>query len=101
MEEGDLITQSLTDPSIKLTEIPDRLIKGDRATRDRVRTALRSGRYDVVHYAGHAFFDAAHPGKGGLGCNGGEILNGSDLDGAGASLPHVVVFNHVSRGEHG
>ncbi len=61
------------------------------ATRARVVAEFESGRYDVVHYAGHAFFDAAHRATSGL------VLADGDLSGSAlrrvAKLPPLVLFN--------
>ncbi|HEX9206606.1 MAG TPA: CHAT domain-containing protein [Steroidobacteraceae bacterium] len=68
------------------------VLDGRDATRARVLAALASGAFDVLHFAGHAFFDPAEPGRGGLLCAGEEILRGSDLDGLG-HLPALVFCN--------
>jgi len=47
-------------------------MNGARATHARVRDALGSGAFDAVHYAGHAYFDAANPGTSGILCAGRE-----------------------------
>ncbi len=70
---------------------------GADATRAALLQDFRSGKYDVVHYAGHAAFDPANPGGSGLLCHGGEILGGSDLAGLG-NLPNLVVFNACESG---
>jgi CHAT domain-containing protein len=46
----------------------------------------------VLHFAGHAFFDPADPGRGGLLCAGKEVLRGADLDSLG-NLPALVFCN--------
>jgi CHAT domain-containing protein len=72
--------------NVELIEVSERA-----ATGARVLAELASGRYDVVHYAGHAFFDAARRDVSGL------VLADGDLTGAmlaGVSnLPPLVVFN--------
>jgi pimeloyl-ACP methyl ester carboxylesterase len=65
---------------------------GDAATRRAMLSSISSGRYDVLHFAGHGFFDAGDPGRSGLVCAGGDVLRGSDLDGLG-DLPALVFFN--------
>jgi pimeloyl-ACP methyl ester carboxylesterase len=65
---------------------------GAEATRDRLRALLRSGRFDVLHFAGHGHFDPDRPGESGLLCAGDEVLRGVDLDGIG-DLPALVFFN--------
>ena len=67
-------------------------LEGAAATRARVLRETGSGDYDVLHFAGHGFFDANDPGASGLVCAGGEVLRGTDLDGI-ASLPALVFFN--------
>ena len=41
-------------------------LAGAEATRDRLRGLLRSGRFDVLHFAGHGYFDPNRPGESGL-----------------------------------
>jgi len=55
------------------------VLAGKEATRSRVLTALRSGRFDLVHYAGHAMFDDIDPAQSGLLCARREVLRGADL----------------------
>jgi hypothetical protein len=62
------------------------------ATKAAFIAALRTGRFDCVHYAGHAFFDAGGPSRSGLVCAGREILSGADLTGF-SNLPSLVFFN--------
>ncbi len=68
------------------------MLVGPAATRTAVLKAFASGRYDVLHFAGHGFFDADDPARSGLVCARGEVLRGSDLDGLG-DLPSLVFFN--------
>lgn len=70
----------------RLTEIV-----GEAATLARVTAEFESGRYDVIHYAGHAFFDAQRPGESGLVLADGE-LTGAHLSALG-KLPPLLVFN--------
>ncbi|MDF0652527.1 MAG: CHAT domain-containing protein [Nitrospira sp.] len=60
-------------------------------------TKFQSGAYDVVHYAGHAFFDPRMPARSGILCHGKEILNGADLAAIG-NLPSLVFFNACEAG---
>jgi CHAT domain len=39
------------------------VLAGERATRNELTHHLSSGRYDLIHYAGHAGFDLAEPAK--------------------------------------
>jgi pimeloyl-ACP methyl ester carboxylesterase len=67
-------------------------IVGDRARKQELLRCFSSGEFDVVHYAGHAFFDAENPARSGIVCAGREILSGADLAGLG-NLPSLVFFN--------
>jgi pimeloyl-ACP methyl ester carboxylesterase len=67
-------------------------VGGSEATRTRLLEELKSGRYDVVHYAGHAGFDPVNRTRSGLICAGGEWLTGQDLAGLRV-LPPLVFFN--------
>jgi CHAT domain-containing protein len=58
---------------------------------------LRSGKFDCVHYAGHAFFDPKAPGGAGLLCANEVVLTGTDLSGIG-NLPSLVFFNACEAG---
>ena len=68
------------------------LLSGAAATRRALLREFASGRHDVLHFAGHGFFDAGDPGSSGLVCAGREVLRGADLDGLG-NLPALVFFN--------
>jgi len=78
-------------PRVELVEVRQRA-----ATRARVMDELEAGRYDLVHYAGHAFFDAHRRDSSGL------ILADGDLTGAAlarlTSLPPLVFFNACESG---
>lgn len=67
-------------------------VSGSHATKTRLREELASGRYDVVHYAGHAGFDPVNRTRSGLICAGGEWLTGQDLSELRV-LPPLVFFN--------
>lgn len=75
------------DMGIQITEI-----QGASATRETVLGELQSGKYDVVHYAGHAFFDPIEISNSGILCHDEEVLSGSDLAGA-SDLPALAFFN--------
>jgi hypothetical protein len=72
--------------TVRLTDV-----RHDAATLARVTAEIESGRHDVIHYAGHAFFDAERPGESGLALADGE-LTGTALT-ALRRLPPLVVFN--------
>jgi hypothetical protein len=87
-DEGDIIRQLIKDvPQVKVTEVA-----GKAATRDRLLREFQSGDYDVMHYAGHAKFDANDPGRSGIQCSGDTVLTGQDLAVIG-NLPALVFFN--------
>jgi hypothetical protein len=67
-------------------------LEGRDASRSRLLREIGGGGIDILHFAGHAFFDASEPGSSGLVCAGGDVLRGADLDGIG-DLPALVFFN--------
>jgi pimeloyl-ACP methyl ester carboxylesterase len=71
-------------------------LHGTEATRAALLSAFRSGKYDVIHYAGHAYFDEASPALSGLLCNDAR-LTGADLAGL-SNLPALVFFNACEAG---
>src|SRR5213594_1031729 len=92
-EEGDRILQLAEATSA----IDVTVLRQKDATKAAVLAALRSGKYDGVHYAGHAFFDPQGPGRSGLVCAGREVLSGLDLAGI-SNLPLLVFFNACEAG---
>jgi pimeloyl-ACP methyl ester carboxylesterase len=72
-------------------------IDGSDATRERLLEEFRSGRYDVLHYAGHAFFDAEQPGRSGIICADQKVLSGPDLANV-SELPALAFFNACEVG---
>jgi hypothetical protein len=92
--EGDIVRKLFgAHPSVKVHEL-----RGKDGTKERLRAEFQSGRYDVIHYAGHARFDRANPARSGIICHGGEILSGMDLAGMGG-LPSLVFFNACEAGQ--
>lgn len=81
----------------KRTDVEIYAMEGPAATRRALLDELGSGRYDLVHYAGHAFFDAELPERSGLLCSGGVPLTGVDLSAIG-NLPKLVFFNACESG---
>jgi CHAT domain-containing protein len=75
-----------------------RELNGDQARKQEVAACLSSGKFDVIHYAGHAYFDQVDPSKSGILCAGREILSGADLAGIG-SLPSLAFFNACEAGK--
>jgi CHAT domain-containing protein len=72
-------------------------IEGSRATKNSILDGFRSGRFDVVHYAGHGFFNPLQPGRSGLLCARDEVLGGADLA-SSQHLPALVFFNACEVG---
>jgi pimeloyl-ACP methyl ester carboxylesterase len=68
------------------------VLEGQEATRARLLAACSSGKYDVLHYAGHAYFDRVHRARSGILCHRREVLSGADLAGVG-NLPALAFFN--------
>jgi hypothetical protein len=64
----------------------------NQATFSAIRAAFRSGKYDVVHYAGHAFFDPLNRARSGIVCHGRQVLSGADLAGL-ERLPALMFFS--------
>jgi CHAT domain-containing protein len=79
-------------PSVKIDEI-----HGANATRPALLAKIKSGDYDVIHYAGHAFFNALNPASSGILCHGKQVLSGADLASIG-NLPSLVFFNACEAG---
>jgi pimeloyl-ACP methyl ester carboxylesterase len=73
--------------AIRLTQIRER-----DATRERLRMEFGSGKYDIIHYAGHAFFDPEAPARSGIVCHGDQVLSGADLAQL-PRLPALAFFN--------
>ncbi|MBP6514931.1 MAG: CHAT domain-containing protein, partial [Steroidobacteraceae bacterium] len=72
-------------------------LSGGDATRSRLLTEFRSGQYDALHFAGHAFFEPDSPGRSGILCAGGRVLRGEDLQ-AIEALPALMFFNACESG---
>lgn len=87
--EGERIAGLMGAPNLPLTV---HAIRRKEARRSIIIEALSSGRFDVVHYAGHAFFDQSSPERSGIICAGGEVLSGSDCASL-PILPSLMVFN--------
>jgi CHAT domain-containing protein len=72
-------------------------LRGEEATWSAVRACFRSGEYDVIHYAGHAFFDPYNRARSGVLCHGRRVLSGLDLVHL-EKLPALVFFNACEAG---
>ena len=91
LERSRLETLLRARPGVQL-----RVIAGRAATRARLLAELQSGEFDVIHYAGHAFFDAAAPERSGIVCSDGN-LGGMELRGL-SRVPSLVVLNACESG---
>lgn len=86
--EGKIIKKAVGGLSgIKIKEL-----RGRAATKARVKKELESGKYDVLHYAGHTSFYPDHPMETGIICAGHRVLTGAELSKI-HNLPAVVFFN--------
>jgi pimeloyl-ACP methyl ester carboxylesterase len=72
-------------------------LRGAEASKQTLKRAFQSGKYDVVHYAGHAYFDEQEPSRSGILCHGRDVLTGAELAGLG-NLPGMVFFNACEAG---
>ncbi|MGC4000759.1 MAG: CHAT domain-containing protein [Anaeromyxobacter sp.] len=72
-------------------------LAGPEATKPALLSAFRSGQYDVLHYAGHAYFDPKTPSLSGIYCAGEQVLTGAELANL-ARLPSLVFFNACEAG---
>jgi len=92
-EEGGRIMQLAgSTAGIEVTRL-----RQNEASKAAILSALRAGKYDCIHYAGHAFFDPAGPGRSGLLCADRQILSGADLTGL-RNLPFLIFFNACEAG---
>lgn len=92
-DEGERILELIG----QFPAIRPHVLRGPQATRDALLTAFSSGRFDVIHYAGHAYFDPQRPARSGILCHGRQVLSGSDLAGVG-NLPGLMFFNACESG---
>jgi hypothetical protein len=93
VEEGERVAAMFT----RLEGAGITAIRGADATRARLLAEFRSGDYDAIHFAGHAWFDAQAPASSGILCAGGRVLSGADLA-AMDSVPALVFFNACESG---
>lgn len=92
-DEGQLIKQIFdSDPNITVHTLWQR-----EATYSAIQAAFRTGNYDVVHYAGHAFFDPWDRARSGIVCHGRKVLSGADLANI-ERLPALMFFNACESG---
>ncbi|MFN0018384.1 MAG: CHAT domain-containing protein [Pirellulaceae bacterium] len=72
-------------------------IEGAEGTRQAIIQAITSGKYDVLHFAGHAHFDPVNRSQSGILCARDQQLTGADLSRLG-NLPSLVFFNACEAG---
>ena len=72
-------------------------LRGNQARKNEIEHCLASGQFDVVHYAGHAFFDKDDPSRSGILCANEEVLSGAELARL-SSLPSLAFFNACEAG---
>jgi len=89
VREGERIEKLLRE---RLPRAHVRPLRGPHARRSELLECFGAGDYDVVHYAGHAYFDAVDHARSGILCYGNEVLSGADLASL-SRLPALVVFN--------
>ena len=87
--EGDRIEKLIRE---KLPRAHVRPLRGPQARRSELLQCFGTGDFDVVHYAGHAFFDEVDRARSGILCYDNEVLSGADLASL-SRLPALVVFN--------
>jgi CHAT domain-containing protein len=93
-KEGDRVNALLSShSSVRIVER-----RGKEANKPTLLKDFSSGQYDVIHYAGHAFFDPAHRSQSGVICAGGQPLSGVDLAGL-SRLPSLIFFNACQSGQ--
>jgi len=86
-EEGSRIDKLFADRQ----RVRLKRIEGRQATRARLKSEFTSGKYDILHYAGHAYFDPERVQRSGILCADGPLM-GSELADLG-TLPSLVFFN--------
>lgn len=89
LEEAHSIAHALANSSadVELT-----MLSGVQATRESVTEALRQS-FDLIHYAGHAFFDDAKPEASGLYLADRTILTAIDITDAAPTIPGLVLVS--------
>jgi len=87
-EEGEALVEALAG----ISRVETTVLRGREAGWTALSEAFRSGDYDAVHYAGHAYFDRGDHAKSGIVCADHRVLSGADLAGM-SHLPALVFFN--------
>lgn len=79
-------------------KITAKVLAGQAATPRAVLSELRSGQYGVIHYAGHAFFDARKPRNSGLVLAAERVLAADEIERVLRGRP-VVFLNACTGGK--
>jgi hypothetical protein len=86
--ERDNMLKLAKQRGVKIEKIEGR----KEGTRQAILKAISSGKYDVIHYAGHAQFDPESASRSGILCANDEVLSGADLSRL-SQLPNLAFFN--------
>jgi len=86
--EGKIVKKAVSGlDGIAITEL-----RGRAATKSAIKKELQSGKYDVLHYAGHTAFYPDDPTQTGIICARHQVLTGGELSTI-HNLPALVLFN--------
>lgn len=93
-EEGRRVRELLQKlkPAVNLRELYQ-----EAARKSEILKCLSSGKFDILHYAGHAYYDAQNSERSGIICSGNEVLSGAELTNIG-TLPSLAFFNACEAG---
>ncbi len=95
--EGDDIGKIIKRAVLEIGTIDITEVRGAEATRDRLVKEFSSGKYDIVHFAGHADFNEKSRSQSGILCSQGIMLTGRELS-LLENLPTLMVFNACESG---
>jgi hypothetical protein len=77
----------------------DQMIGSSQATYENVLSKIKGQGFDILHFAGHAEFNARDPGQSGLRLAGSKLLRGQDFVDANLDqLPALIVLNACEAG---
>lgn len=91
--EGELLQETFEHQN----QVEVDVLEGRNATKPALLRAFASGKYDVLHYAGHAIFFPDNPNQSAILCANNVPLRGEELTSLG-SLPMLMVFNACEAG---
>ena len=93
-EESKILKDSLNEFG---SDVSVDVLKQQQATKKAILEALGAAKYQIVHYAGHAFYEERSPGEGGLIAAGNQIVNGHDIARL-PTLPPIIFLNACQSG---